>query len=286
MSNRRLGKQKRRVRAPRDPADAFDQGPDAAETRSWLDWTTAGIKVLLGVLVIGATVSGLSWGVVHYAKTTPRFGIKTIEIEGTERLSREDVLAASTLQLGANLFSLQLEAIESHLVKSPWIRSAHVVRRLPQTLSISIEERAARAIAVIAGRAFLIDAEGFAFKPLGLGDPHDLPLLTGIEVENLIDDPVVERERLSDALRLLAAYEKLPVARNQPAQEVHLSPAGHATLTVGREGTALHLGPQPWRQKLLRGARVLSKTRQQGAEAKVVFLDNEAHPERVVVRLQ
>lgn len=286
MSNRRLGKKRRRVRAPRDPAEVFETETEARGPRGWLDLTAAGLKALLGILVIAATVGGLSWGVVHYAKTTPRFGVKTIEVDGTERLSREDVLAASRVELGQNLFLLQLDQIESHLVQSPWIRAAHVVRRLPQTLTISIEERAARAVALIAGKAFLMDDEGVPFKPLGKGDPHDLPLVTGIEVDKLIDDPVVERERVADALRLLAAYEKLPVARQQPAQEVHLSATGHATLTVGHQGTALHLGQQPWRQKLLRGARILGKTRQQGAEPRVIFLDNEAHPERVVVRVQ
>jgi cell division protein FtsQ len=62
---------------------------------------------------------------------------------------------------------------------------------------------------------------------------------------------------------------------------------GHAgVLVVGELGVSLVVGKGPVEQKLLMAARVLGKVRAKGELPKVVFLDNEAHPERVVVRLR
>jgi cell division protein FtsQ len=61
---------------------------------------------------------------------------------------------------------------------------------------------------------------------------------------------------------------------------------GGAVLTVGKDGVTLELGHGPWRKKLLMAARVIGRLRAKGQQPGIVFLDNEAHPERVVVRMR
>jgi cell division protein FtsQ len=246
----------------------------------------AGLKVTLGAGLILATVLGISWGIYRYAKTTPRFAVKDIEIEGTRRLSREDILATSGIKAGENLFSLNLERAQKALVKSPWIERARVTRRLPNGISIEVHEREARAVLVVEGKSFLIDADGYPFKEVGLGDPHDLTLITGVSPQALLQTKELERERLRDLLGLIRGYEHLAIAKSYPAEEIHVDGSGNVTLMVGATGTALHLGRPPFKQRLLRAERVLQKTLRKGAAPSVVFLDNEAHPERVVVRVQ
>jgi cell division protein FtsQ len=55
---------------------------------------------------------------------------------------------------------------------------------------------------------------------------------------------------------------------------------------VGKDPIALHLGKGPHRQSLEQATRVISELATQRAQASIVFLDNEAHPERVVVRMR
>jgi cell division protein FtsQ len=242
--------------------------------------------VTLGLSLLVAAVTTLAWGVHRYAQTTPRFAIVNLEIEGTKRLARDDVLATAGLEKGQNLFSVDIPRAENALVASPWISSAHVTRRLPGTVRLQVVERDPRAILVMAGKNFLVSTDGVPFKELGQGDPHDFPLITGISAAELRRDKRAEMERLSRTLILLRQYEELPLGRSHPAQEVHLTDAGSATLTVGSAGISLHLGAPPWKQKLLRAERVLSKAAHAGGTPEVVFLDNDAHPERVVVRVQ
>jgi cell division protein FtsQ len=69
-------------------------------------------------------------------------------------------------------------------------------------------------------------------------------------------------------------------------QEVHITDEGGVDLTVGRDGVRLALGKPPYRQKLERAQRVLSEIERRKGQVQVVFLDNDAHPERVVARLK
>ena len=71
-----------------------------------------------------------------------------------------------------------------------------------------------------------------------------------------------------------------------PVEEVHLSPSGDFVLTVGKDGIALELGKRPFARKLAMAEEVLSGMRKKGKTPGVVFLDNQAHPERVVVRMK
>ena len=286
MTNRRHLEARKKKRAPADPMTPGEEAQTALRSRGGWHLVLTSLKVLLGVGLIFGAAAGISWGVFRYAKTTPRFSVEKIEIEGTKRLSQADILAASGLSPGENLFSLDIDAAQKALADSPWIARARVTRRLPDEVFIEIHERQARATLVLLGKSYLVDENGEPFKEAGLGDPHDLPLMTGIELSALRENPSLEHERMADLLALVRSYEHLSIAKNFPVEEVHVDAAGHATLMVGTSGIALHLGPPPFKQRLLRAERVLKKTLQGGATPSVVFLDNEAHPERVVVRLE
>jgi len=124
------------------------------------------------------------------------------------------------------------------------------------------------------------------FKAWQAGDAGDLPVLTGVKLEDLAKDRPGSVARLATGLTVLEHYERLPVSRVQRAQEVNLAPDGAVVLVVGTRGVSLHLGQGPWPKKLLMVAEVLRQFERQKELPGVVFLDNELHPERVVVRMR
>ena len=133
---------------------------------------------------------------------------------------------------------------------------------------------------------YLVTRTGETFKEVENGDPYDLPLITGISAQSLSRDRAGEASRIRTALEVLSTYGKLAPSRVHPAEEVHLTDGGQVVLTVGKSGITLHLGKGPWTKKLLMAERVLGKTAAQGRTPGIVFLDNEANPERVVVRMR
>ena len=75
-------------------------------------------------------------------------------------------------------------------------------------------------------------------------------------------------------------------ARRHPAQEIHIADDGSLRMSVGKSAVTLEMGQGPYRRKVRRAARVLREARRQKAEPDILFLDNVAHPERVVVRMR
>jgi cell division protein FtsQ len=287
MGNRRTKNEtSSKKRAPRELSSVFDDLPSLSVPRGLGSWLLLGLKVAVGLTLIVGAVGALAWGVHRYAQTTPRFAVVNVEIEGTRRLARDDVLGAAGFKKGDNLFALDVEKAEKSLLSSPWIAQARVIRELPGTIRLEIVERDAVALAALRGKTFLVSQDGEPFKEMGNGDPRDLPIVTGLSLRAISQDRRAELSRLRDTLGLLRDYEKLSVAQGFPIEEVHLEPSGDVVLVVGSEGVSLHIGATPWKRKLLRAERVLQRTQKAGGNPSVVFLDNDAHPERVVVRVR
>jgi cell division protein FtsQ len=94
------------------------------------------------------------------------------------------------------------------------------------------------------------------------------------------------RLRLRRALELLADLERAKVAKRYPVHEIRIADDGALTLTVSRDGIALAFGLPPYRGKIDKAERILGELRHRKVKPAAVFLDNTAHPERVVVRMQ
>jgi cell division protein FtsQ len=95
-----------------------------------------------------------------------------------------------------------------------------------------------------------------------------------------------ELDRVREGLEVLEQYGRVPLSKTQPVQEVHLADSGDVTLTAGKEGITFELGKDAYRRKLLMGEQVVGEMRRKGRSPGIVFLDNQAHPERVVVRMK
>jgi cell division protein FtsQ len=161
-----------------------------------------------------------------------------------------------------------------------------VTRDLPRVLRIEIKEREPAALSVFNERLYLVTADGEPFKALSPGDPADFPLITGASVDGMSRDRARELDRVRVGLEVLEQYGRVPLSKTQPAQEVHLADSGDVTLTAGKEGITFELGRDGYRRKLLMGEQVVAEMRKKGRSPGIVFLDNQAHPERVVVRMR
>ncbi|HEY3496668.1 MAG TPA: FtsQ-type POTRA domain-containing protein [Polyangiaceae bacterium] len=260
--------------------------PEAPSSPSGAARLLLGLKLFAGLVVVVAASSAVAFSLHRYALTTTRFGIRTVEIQGNKRLGAEEVKRLGGIDAGKNLLAFDTAQAERRLLENPWVSSARVTRELPGTLRVELAEREASAIAVLGDRPYLVTREGEPFKPIQPDDPSDLPIVSGVGAADLARDRAAAVERLKTGVDLLRQYERLAVARVHPAEEVALAASGHTVLTVGRAGIALELGRPPYARKLVMAAQVLGELGAKGQKPGIVFLDNEAHPERVVVRMR
>lgn len=243
-------------------------------------------KLALGVVLVVAASGLVAWGAHRYALTSPRFAIRQIEVKGGKRKAEDQIARVAGVKRGDNVFAVDTSASEQKLLADPWVKHVKVVRVLPSTVNIEIEEREASALASIGDRLYLVTREGEPFKPVEEGDPFDLPVLTGVTAEDLLRDRARAIERVALGLEVVRHWERIPLSRVHPVQEVHLAAGGDVSVTLGKAGITVHVGKGPWRKKLLMAERVIAQMEKKGRVPGIVFADNVAHPERVVVRMR
>jgi cell division protein FtsQ len=260
--------------------------PEVPAVRGGLALLWFALKLASGLAVVIGAALAVAWSAHHYALTSPRFAIRTVDLVGAKRISLEQLKADAGVAVGLNIFALDSDVAERKLLENPWISEVKITRRLPSTLRVELTEREASAVVALGEHLYLVTHEGVPFKEISAGDPFDMPLITGASPENLQRDRKREIERIQVGLEVLHQFERLPLSRVYPAEEVHLADAGDVTLTCGKDGVTLALGTGPWRKKLLMAEEVVGELRKKGRTPGIVFLDNQAHPERVVVRMR
>ena len=107
------------------------------------------------------------------------FTVEGVLVSGRDETPREDLLRAVRLVRGAPILVFDPEAAKARIEALPWVRTAHVQRRLPHTVFIQIEERRALAVWQYRDRFALIDTDGAVILRDGLERFADLPLVVG-----------------------------------------------------------------------------------------------------------
>ena len=136
-----------------------------AERRILRRWTIAAFAlVVVATLAVATTYTAL-------------FAAKDIELRGSHRIPRAEVLALARVNERSNVFHLDARAVERRLERDPRILEAHVTTSLPDSLMIEIVQR--MPVAVVGTPKALVGADGVVIGPAG--DTVDLPALISPE---------------------------------------------------------------------------------------------------------
>ena len=110
--------------------------PGGAETKRVLvHWP----MIVALVLAMGSALA--AYQVVNFFGQGDLFGLRALEVGGLRLLDGDDVLAASGLEVGTNIFAVDLEEVEQRLENVCWIERAMVMRKPPDRLAVEIVER-------------------------------------------------------------------------------------------------------------------------------------------------
>lgn len=246
-----------------------------------------GSVALRGLLVVAIAGGAVAVGrlLEAHVRRSDAFATKVLEVTGNERLDRAAVLASAKLAIGQNAFAVSPEEAERALRSNPWIVSAHVVRRLPDTYTVMIEERQAVAILALE-QPYLVAGDAAVFKRWEPGDPEELAVITGVEQANFAADRVYRTSILVNAVALLHDYRDAGLWRRAPIQEIHVESDEGFTLYVGEDATTVRLHRPPFRKKLTRLRRVFDQLAAKDVEPAYVYLDNVRREDRVTVQLR
>jgi len=105
--------------------------------------------------------------------------VGAVQVEGRDRASAEAILAALGVARGTPILSVDPEAAKARLEQVPWVKTASVYRRLPDTLFVRMTEQQPLAYWQRGNALTLIDRDGKPIATKNLGDYSRLPVLVG-----------------------------------------------------------------------------------------------------------
>ncbi len=126
--------------------------PEAGRINAW-PWRI--IATVVSIVVVG----GAAWWVTN----SPLFDLRTLRVTGNHHLSAGQIARLGRLDHGTNVLWLPSGAIAHRIEADPWVRSVHVSRVLPSTVSVSVEERTP--VALAGGEALLVADDGMILGP-------------------------------------------------------------------------------------------------------------------------
>ncbi len=237
---------------------------------------------VVGLLAVSAgvffgSIEGLRW-----ARSTPYFGLKTVNVTGNDGATDVELARLAGLAFGQNLLAMEVPVMERAIAEHPWVRQVSISRRLPSGLTIEVDEH--RAVALLSlGELYLVNEASEPFKRLKAGDDFDLPLVTGLDRETFARDREGSFERLRGAVALIEAYGAEEALRGVPLSEVHLHADGVRAVTSG--GVEIEFGEGDLSAALARLVQVRRALHERELVAEVIRLDNRTRPSWVAVQV-
>jgi len=139
------------------------------------------LVIFANVVLAIAIAAGATW-LWQRAHRDERFAIRTIDVSGRNHADAAAVRGIVGRYQGANLFQLDIAALQAKLEAIPWVEKAAIEKGLPDTLRIEIVERVPAALVEIDGTPRYIDANGVIFAPFDakIGGA-DLPMIEGAD---------------------------------------------------------------------------------------------------------
>jgi cell division protein FtsQ len=105
--------------------------------------------------------------------------VATVQVQGATPAAAADILKAAGLGKDQPILHLDLNAVRGRVENVGWVKSAKIIRLLPDTIVIAVTQRQTLAVWQHAGRNVVIDSEGRAIPEADPGQFTDLPLVVG-----------------------------------------------------------------------------------------------------------
>ena len=93
------------------------------------------LGVLFKLLCLAALVAALTFGATVF------FQVETIAVTGNSRYTQDEIIAASGVQVGDNLFRMNKKQISQEILHQlPYVESVSILRGLPSTITFQVTE--------------------------------------------------------------------------------------------------------------------------------------------------
>lgn len=118
-------------------------------------------KIIISILIL---LFILLCGTIYYL-TTPVFNISSIEVYGNEKNSVDTYISLSKINIGdTNIFAITENSIKKNIKENSYVEEVKLVRKLPNTIEIHINERKISYQVKYANGYIYLDNQGYILE--------------------------------------------------------------------------------------------------------------------------
>lgn len=198
--------------------------------------------LFLGMMIVASLY------LYNYLTTSERFSITRVEFEGLSRVDDDGISALLQDLYGQNLLLAPLQSYEARVEAHARVAEVTLHRVLPDRVTCNVRER--EPVALIYTDHFLeVDATGVVMQEDEFTALLDLPIITGIDVDDVRPGKRSDSRQLHGALDALSACKTLGGSFAEDISELRVSGAGITIQSLSRN-CVLVLGDGDYERKL------------------------------------
>ena len=237
--------------APATPGKMAALGRLDLSPRAVIISFVAGVVLVGAVLFTGARADRIGASIsngVNQQLAGMGLALNRVHVTGASDEARPAIQAAVELQRGQPITAVDLDAVRASVEGVGWVRSARVVRLLPDTIVVAVTEHDRLAVWQTGGRNYVVDSSGQVIPGADPGRYPRLPLVVGTGAAEAASDIL---PLLRQRPRLMTRVEAL-VRVDQRRWDVRLRDGGVIQLpATNQEAALIQLDSMDQRERLL-----------------------------------
>lgn len=195
-------------------------------------------RLLIWSLSGGVTALAL-WGAGDHIAHGETFRVNEVRFTGNVQSTPAQLRHLTEIRAGTHMLQTDLNRAVHGVEKHPWVASASARRRFPGTVEITVREHTPELLVALSS-LWYANGYGQIFKQ---ADPTrlDFPVLTGLDPDMMSTQPVLGREILASAVRILSDVRRDTTIDAGELSELHFDSHRGFSLVL-RNGSRLVLG--------------------------------------------
>ena len=168
------------------------------------------------------------------------FNINKVYVSGHKKVTSNEVKALAGITPGENLFKINRDLIEKSIEIHPVVKSAQLIRHLPHTVEIIIEERANWAVVPYEDIFLLVDDEGYCLDKLNKLPEGNIPIVT---MEKMPARVNLGQTVNQEAIKMIkAVWKSIDTHNRENISQFHYINDQKSLLIYTLEGTEVRYG--------------------------------------------
>ena len=182
-------------------------------------------------------------GVAVLFMISPIFSIEKINVSGNLKISNEQIISLSQIQLGTNTYKMINSQIEDNIKENAYIDTVNVKRKLPNEINIIVTERKPQYMLKYGNAFVYLNNQGYLLEISE--EKLQLPIISGYTTleENLKEGNRLNQEDLKKLETVLKIMES---ATNNDIStyisEINIADSNNFTLILESKGKTAYLG--------------------------------------------